>query len=105
MLANFQILLPSAQNVCRQHLTKNPSSTSFTVETEKQISFNFLYRCDGFLPFFFDFFIKKWSKKLQFCILELRSVRLKDRKDFLTVRSISQWSSLPKEAMGTQEVL
>lgn len=54
MLADFQILLPSARNVCRQHLTKicrTVSSTSFTMKTENQISFHFWYeyKCDGFL--------------------------------------------------------
>jgi len=59
MLADFQLLLPSAQNARRQHLTKNASSTSFIVPTENQISFHFSYKCDGFLPFFFKFFIKE----------------------------------------------
>lgn len=62
MLASFEILLPSAKNVCRQHLTKTPSSTSFTVKIENQVSFSFIFYT-SVMTFFFLFFFFTFSVK------------------------------------------
>lgn len=43
MLASFEILLPSAKNVCRQHITKTPSFTSFKVKIENQVNFSLIF--------------------------------------------------------------